>query len=343
MRLTLTGDYMLKTGVSYYGNRMPWHVKKDLEDIKKHNCDFVLHTFNEEDMEFYFGTMQQIVSMSHAAGLEVHLDPWGVGKVFGGECYSEFIVKNLGVLQYSSTDEPLPIACPNNEKFVEFMHYWIIKAKELGADYVFWDEPHFYVYIQEGFTKAFACRCKVCQALFKKEFGAEMPRALTDEVRLFKENSLARFIERLCDFAQSKGLKNSFCFFHFDNSSTFKDWSKIARIKSLDIIGTDPYWRIHQTPEEAAEKTRFFSQKIVSLAHQYKKEPQIWILNFSIPKAQEHYIDIAIDVARTCGITNFAAWCYRGAEHVWSLKSEDPLAVWNRLGEAYKKLKEEPQ
>jgi hypothetical protein len=101
---------MLKTGVSYYGNRMPWHAAKDLEDIKRHHCDFVLHTFSEEDMDFYFGTMQRIIDMSHKLCLEVYLDPWAVGKVFGGETYSEFILKNPSVLQHNSVDEALPIA-----------------------------------------------------------------------------------------------------------------------------------------------------------------------------------------------------------------------------------------
>ena len=84
----------IKTGVSYFGNRILRHVREDMEDIRAHNCDFVVHTVSEEDMAFYKGTMKDIVAVSRDAGLEVYLDPWAVGGIFGGETYSKFIQRN---------------------------------------------------------------------------------------------------------------------------------------------------------------------------------------------------------------------------------------------------------
>ena len=50
---------MLKTGVSYFGSRIQRHVREDMRDIREHNCNFVVHTFSETDLEFYKDTMKE--------------------------------------------------------------------------------------------------------------------------------------------------------------------------------------------------------------------------------------------------------------------------------------------
>ena len=67
----------IKTGVSYFGNRNPRHFISDLEEILTHNCNFIVHTFSENDQQFYKETMREMVSMSKDAGLECYVDPWG--------------------------------------------------------------------------------------------------------------------------------------------------------------------------------------------------------------------------------------------------------------------------
>src|SRR3989339_167925 len=98
---------MLKLGVSYFGSRIQRHVKEDMADIVKHNCNFVVHTLSETDMEFYQGTMRQIVDISREAGLEIWIDPWAVGGTFGGETYSRFVAENLDAREISAKGESL--------------------------------------------------------------------------------------------------------------------------------------------------------------------------------------------------------------------------------------------
>jgi hypothetical protein len=112
-------------------------------------------------------------------------------------------------------------------------------------------------------------------------------------------------------------------------------WEKVASLSSVSIFGTDPYWRPHQ-PEVAKHVGRF-ARRVVELAQRYGKEPQIWILNFNIPRGEEGNIRLAIEAAYREGVRNFAAWSYFGAAYI-SLRAEDPPAVWKTLTECYRDL-----
>ena len=330
---------MLKLGVSYYGNRIPWRVKEDLKEICDAGCNYVVFTFSEEDMEFYQGAFAEMIGSAHAMGLEVWLDPWGVGQAFGGETYSSLIAKNLSLRQISSTGESLPIACPSHPAFRNYLLKWIQVAKQLKADVLFWDEPHFMIYpapAGDTIPKLWACRCPICQERYQRSQGTPMPDRLTPEVKAFKEESLVDVIQFLYDATKAQGFISCVCLLPVENSSTVNDWAKVAAIPSLDILATDPYWRPHQTDLEAYVGR--FSQRIKDLCERFKKEGQIWILNFNIPKGEEGKIQLALEAAYKQGIRNFAAWSYYGAAYI-SIRAEDPAAVWKALSDGYRDLR----
>ena len=326
-------------GVSYYGNRIPWRVKDDLAAIRDAGCTYVVHTFSEEDHQFYQPAMEQIVADSHALGLEVWLDPWGVGQAFGGETYSALVMKDLKLRQVSSTGELLPIACPNQPAFRDYLMKWTDTCAGWKPEVLFWDEPHFHIFPEEGGDaqpKLWACCCAECKKLFEKRFGHPMPDRLTPEVRLFKEDCIVEFSRFLCDATKAKGIRTALCLLPFENSSTINNWEKAAAIPSVDIFGTDPYWRPHQP--DVARHVGKASRRIAELAARYNKEGQIWILNFNIPKGEEGKIKEAVEAAWEAGIRNLAAWSYFGASYI-SLKAEDPTAVWKTLSACYQELK----
>ena len=271
-------------------------------------------------------------------GLEVWLDPWGVGQAFGGETYSNLIAKDLQIRQVDSQGNSLPIACLNQEIFRGYLLKWIDAAKSLKADTLFWDEPHFMIYPEDpGNTaqKLWACCCQACQEKFKKSKGSAMPKLLTPEVRLFKEDSIVEFTRFLCDATAKAGMKPAVCLLPFESSSTVNDWGKVATIPSLQVIGTDPYWQPHE-PHAGTHVARF-AKRIAELSTQHKKEGQIWILNFNIPKGEEGKIKEAIEAAYKEGIRNFAAWSYFGAAYI-KLAAQDPKSVWTTLSSCYKEL-----
>jgi hypothetical protein len=335
----------MKTGVSYFARTRLKHMEEDMEAIKRNHCSFVVHTFSEADLEFYKGAMARLVTISHEKGLEVWIDPWAVGGIFGGESYSQFACCNLDARQVSSHGDILPAACFNSHKFRAYIKEWVNAAIEIGADTIFWDEPHFYIYEEhrneDVGTALWACRCTSCQERFKERYSYELPLTINEDVQAFKEDSIVDFITEMCDYVKTKGRINSFCFLPIaEPVGGVRNWEKFAQITSLDTIGTDPYWKtdIAVTEEEVREKVSLFSRKIKTLCDTYKKEGQIWILNFRIKAGTEHYITAAVDTAHREGIRNIAAWSYYGTEMMASHTSDNPALVWKTLGNAFKKL-----
>ena len=51
---------MKRAGVSYFGVRIARHARRDLEDIAARGYTAVLHTFSENDLAYYRGTMAEI-------------------------------------------------------------------------------------------------------------------------------------------------------------------------------------------------------------------------------------------------------------------------------------------
>jgi len=315
-----------------------------MEEIARNHCNFVVHTFSEEDVEFYARAMGEIARWTRAAGLEVWFDPWAVGQVFGGETYSGLVMKRRDLCQVGTGGEVLPCACPNQPEFRAYLARWIARAVELGAEVLFWDEPHFAIVPEAGAAPEagagqgalWACRCPACQEKFAGRYREPLPETLTEEVRRFKEDSLVDFLAFLCGEAKRLKVRNAMCFLPFESSSTFRDWERVAALPHLDIIGTDPYWQPGQ--KDVASYVGRFAQRICALAEKHQKEGQIWILNFNIRAGEEEKIGEAVEAAYQAGIRNLAAWSYYGASYI-SLASDRPQEVWKTLGTAYAALR----
>src|SRR3954465_8762735 len=80
-----------RAGCSYFGVRIPRHVRADMADLAARGYSGVLHTFSENDFAYYRDTMAAIVAISHSAGLTVLASPWGLGRTFGGEAESRWV------------------------------------------------------------------------------------------------------------------------------------------------------------------------------------------------------------------------------------------------------------
>lgn len=316
----------MKTGVSYFGNRSIKHVAEDMKDIASSYCTFVVHTFSENDFQYYKETMRNIVKISHEHGLEVYLDPWGIGGVFGGEAYSALVARDLSIRQIRNDGESVPCACLNQPRFREFLKEWAQTAVSFGADYIFWDEPHFYIpgwFGEKGGT-GWTCYCPVCKEKFYQRYKQDIPKdKLTPELKEFREESILDFLQDMSDAVVSYGAKNAVCMLPSDETSR---WEKIAAIKSLSVIGTDPYWI--GPKKDVKEFVSHYSKEINRIATKYNKEGQIWVQAFKIPSGREEEVGIAIDTAIKCGIRNIAVWGYEGCAVMSHLSCDNPELVW---------------
>ncbi len=330
-----------EAGVSYFGNRDPMHVRGDMEDIIDHGCTFVVHTFSETDYHFYTKAMMDIVKISHDLGLTVYLDPWGVGGVFGGEAFSRFVMENPVETQRLADGTHLPAACLSRKSFRDFMKRWLDRASEIGADVVFWDEPHFYiprsVWRNKQKPNEWACRCDICSSLFKERFGREMPKVMDEDVIAFRDGSIVSFFREMTEYGARLRMKNGLVMLPEENYLTgVSSWDKLASIEEVDIFGTDPYWIIFR--KDLDPYVRDAARRVMEISKKYGKEPQIWVQAYKVPAGREPEVGRAVEVIVEEGIGNVAAWSYRGGAPM-NLRSDNPDLVWKVLGEAFMKAR----
>ncbi|WP_135536167.1 hypothetical protein [Halostella pelagica] len=323
---------MVETGTSYFGVRSESHVREDLDRFRERGLDAVLHTFSERDREYYQETMADIVSASHERGFRVYVNPWGVGRVFGGEALSEFIGRHPEACQQLSTGQRLPAACFNHPEFREYMREWSRDAVATGADVVFWDEPHWYIpewhgdEIPQG---AWTCRCSACQDRYEQEYGEEMPAERTDSVDEFREESLLDFFEEMTGVVAAEGAENAVCVLPSDDwDHGLSDWDRLAGLEALDVFATDPYWAIHD--HDCAEFVADSTARVTDLADRHDLESQIWVQGFRLDDEAATVEDVATATraALDGDADSVFMWGYDACESISSIACEDPEAVW---------------
>ncbi len=334
----------MKLGASYFGNRILKHVREDMEKMLNDGCNFVVHTMSEHDVEYHSQTMVDIVNVSREVGLSVFLDPWGVGRVFGGESFSTFVKQYPEArqrLSFAEGEIKVNKACLNSKAFKDKMLHWIELADSTEADGVFWDEPHlFYGEFSDLFDKTrtiWGCTCPICKDIFKDCYGYEMPLEFTEDVMEFRQNTILKFIEYLSNISSEKGLKNAVCVFPIKEPRYgIYQWEKLVKMKNIDIFGSDPYWFSYN--KSVGDFVGEISRDVVQLCEKYHKEPQIWIQGFRVPEGREEEVSTAIKEAYDSGVKNIATWCFEAGACMTYIRSDRPEIVWDIISKKYKEL-----
>lgn len=331
---------IVDTAVSYMGNRWPHHFARDLDDIIAHGCTTVVHTFSENDALFLSEAMGRLFRMTRDAGLGCWANPWGVLGLFGGEAFSAFVPRHPDDCQILSTGQRAPAACPAAPAARDLMRLWIDRAVALGADTIFWDEPHFYIPdwddLQFAPDDAWACACPRCRDAYRAQHGEPLPGELTPALIAFRQGQLLDFLGEMTAHARAQGAGNALCVLPIpDDHRNALPFGRAAALPGLDIFGTDPYWRIFdRAPAEfVAEQT----DRVVAACRTTGAAPQIWVQAFGLPAGQEDEVATALQTAADHGATHLAAWSYRASEIYGG--SERPLVVWDTIGATYRRLR----
>jgi hypothetical protein len=326
----------MKLGCSYFGNRILKHVKTDMRELADMGCTYVVHTFNENDWLFYHDTIRQIVDITHDVGMEAHIDPWGVGKVFGGESFSNFVMQNVDAMQMVSDGKPNGSACPNHPKFRAFMREWIDAAVKTGGEVLFWDEPHFYLPgWMGGRPNTWGCLCEVCKQKFQERFGKPMPQEETGEVRQFKEESIIEFLSELVAYGHECGKRNSLCVLPLrDESHSTANWQKLAGIRHLDIFGTDPYWFAFN--KDMREFVGNACDDINEVCAEHKLDSQLWLQGYKTPAGREDEMIAAVQLMLDKGIKDIAVWGYEACGNMSWIAPQNPELAWAKIKEAFR-------
>lgn len=335
-----TSSHRPRTGVSYFGNRFLEHARRDLKTIAS-VCDHVVHTVSETDLYFHKAALTRVMEESRRAGLEVWVDPWGVAGVFGGESFSKYLLDHPEVWQVLSTGERVPAACVNRPAFRDFMKEWIITVSQMGAEVVFWDEPHIYFHWDKEWDGVFSCRCDVCQKAYTARHGRPMPDRLDDTTAEFRRDSLAGFLKDLMAYARHKKLKNALCLYAFEGYPEYeKIWTTLGSLPDLDVFGCDPYWRWWRPAKQDPDKhVRHYTEKIAAVATPLGKGTQVWIQAMRLPKGAEPEIGTACRAAAAAGATHITAWSFDGGALLDPVLAEDPARVWESVAKAFAELR----
>jgi N-acetylmuramic acid 6-phosphate etherase len=309
---------MNRAGVSYFGVRILRHVRRDLEDIAARGYTSVLHTFSENDLAYYRGTMGEIVATSHDVGLDVQMCPWGVGRTFGGEAESRWVTMHPEACQVLDDGRQVATGCLNQPSYREFCRHWADAALECGTDYVFWDEPHWTVPEHVGVDdkERWACCCDVCRELAGGEITQE-----------FREASLVDFLREMVAHVAARGGKNTICLLPLtEGSHGIKDWDVVAALPGLDVFATDPYWK--NFDEEPGAFVGRFANLLAETAARHGVRPQLWVPSFGLTREDIPDLEAAIESTRAAGIDDIWTWGYEACGHMTLLATRDAPLVW---------------
>ncbi len=317
-------------GCSYFGVRIARHVERDLDDLVRRGFTGVLHTYSENDLAYYRDTMKRIVESSHARGLEVQMNPWGLGRTFGGEAESRFVTMNPDACQVLDDGRRVAAACLNHPRYRAFCADWADAALEAGADLVFWDEPHWVVpeHVGVADTARWGCRCDVC----RDRFGRDFPAQLDDEVLAFREASLVDFLGDLTAHVRARGGRNTICLLPaVEGAHGVRDWDAVASLPGVDVFSTDPYWKSFD--EQAGPFVRRFAKLLVETATRHGVVSELWVPAFRLTAADVPDLEDAVSAARDAGVERVWVWGYEACAHMSHLATPDSLEVWERVCE----------
>lgn len=327
-----------KFGVSYFGNRFVSHAQNDLHRIAG-CCDYVVHTVSESDMTFHKSVLSRLLGESRKRNLQVWVDPWGLGGVFGGEAFSRFLIDHRDSWQVMSDGQIRPMACFNRPEWKSYVREWILTVRDMGAQVIFWDEPHMAFDLSSEFEGFYSCTCVVCRDLFKKNYGEEMPTKMNELTREFRRNMIRSFLSEMMEYAKSKELINALCLYALKGYKEYDQiWEEAAALKDLDIFGSDPYWRWRGKHDPSAHVAEY-AKKVVNSARQHGKQSQIWLQAMRLPVGHEIEIDAACEAAIQQGVTHVAAWSFDGGELLDTVLAEDPKKVWEQVERTFKRFR----
>jgi N-acetylmuramic acid 6-phosphate etherase len=320
-------------GCAYFGSRIVRHVERDMRDLARRGFTAVLHTFSENDLAYYRETMKRIVDVSHENGLEVQMNPWGLGRTFGGEAESRFVMLRPDACQVLDNGTRVAAACLNHPDYRAYCRDWADAALEAGADLAFWDEPHWVVPVHVGIDdpgrRRWGCRCDIC----RERFGRDLPTELTDEVLAFREASLVDFLGEMVAHVHARGGRSTICLLPaVEGAHGVRDWDAVAALPGLDVFATDPYW--HDVDEPAREFVARYAQLLTASAARAGVTAELWLPAFRLTNADVPDFVEALDAAREAGVPRLWVWGYEACAHMSHLATPDSPQVWEAVAAA---------
>jgi len=325
-------------GVSYFGVRDPRHARRDLDEIAETGFRAVTHTFSEHDLRYHVEDVARLVAETRSRGLEAALDPWGVAGLFGGEAYSELALTDLHARQIDARGDSVPACCPNAAPTRALLRRWARTAVDLGADLLFWDEPHFHLGALRSGPPAPCCRCGACRDAWRSAHGGELPPEGDGALAAFRVASLTSLLADARAEVATARVEHSLCLLprgEFSGAGS-DDWEAFASLEHLGRLSTDPYWMTRDV--DPAAYVRKHAAPLRSLCDATGRRMEIWVQGIRIPAGKERDILRATEAAVECGAEIVSFWSFRGTERMATLACGDPDAAWRAMCDAVRRF-----
>jgi N-acetylmuramic acid 6-phosphate etherase len=310
-----------------------------MADLAARGYSGVLHTYSENDLEYYRGTMREIVEASHAVGLTVQVSPWGLGRTFGGEAESRFVTFHPEECQVLDDGRRVAGACLNSPVYRAFCKEWADAVLEDGVDAVFWDEPAWMVPWHVGVDDParWSCICDRCA----ERFGGPVPAELTPEVRAFREASVVDFLREMLAHVAERGGQNTVCLLpSTEGLHGISDWNLVASLPGLHTFATDPYWKHWNEP--AGPFVRRFAKLLRETCERHGVASQLWLPSFGLTADEIPELEAAIEGAREEGVEDLWTWGYEACGHMTRLATPDAPLVWEAVSAALTRRPQQP-
>ena len=330
----------LLTGVAYHGNRMPSHAAADMLEIARADMDIVVHMLSHIDWVRHKNRMKEIFQVTKDLGLEVWVDNWGLAGAPGDSSY--FLSYHPEAHCIFSNGEMHPTqVCINSPAFRQFSKDWLNAVAEIGGETVFWDEPQIPTkkLTDDSDTRIYCCHCETCKALFAERYGRPMPEEPDEDFLTFRTDSIVDYFRDVCAYSANLGLKNAICIMPgAHHGITMEAMDRICRLPGMDNIGYDPYWYGRRSVKSPYEFVYNETKKLITLSEEYKKEHNLWIQTYAVPKGREEEIIEATAAAYDAGARTLLAWGYRGSESN-NYAAENPERTWLATVEGMRRVR----
>ncbi|MDF2670627.1 MAG: hypothetical protein K0R67_2933 [Paenibacillus sp.] len=332
-------DSKLVKGIAYHGNRILRHVETDMRDIVEHHFNLVVHMFSHTDWDRHRNIMKEIIQITEGHGLDVWVDNWGIGGPPGDK--SHFLQYSPSSHQVYSDGTLDPVrSCLNSPDFRKFTREWIDVVKDIGGKSIFWDEPHLAAKsMEDNKPKVWTCYCDRCKALFQEQYGKPMPSLFTSEVEAFRVWSVVDYFREVTRYSRDKQMENIVCvMLGASYGINLETIDQIAKLDTLDNIGSDPYW-LGQKGVEPYEFVYQGTERNLDICKQYNKDHNIWIQGYMTPLGREEEIVWATDAAYDAGARTILVWGFRGSESN-DYRAVHPDKTWRAIGDAMHRITE---
>ena len=113
----------------------------------------------------------------------------------------------------------------------------------------------------------------------------------------------------------------------------YDNWELVAACPWFDVFSTTIInWSL---PESFFKE---ITQRTVAMAKKYGKQSERWLMGYNKRPEDLAQVDRVVKLYARLGVDRLATWTYRGG-YGTSVAAEDPLQLWDRIGENYRRVR----